>query len=163
VAGRTVNPRKETRAMTVNAPIEEILHHKGCAVWSIRPDATVFEAIQLMADKNIGAVLVMAGERLVGVMTERDYTRKVALRGRSSRETPVREIITTPAITVTREQTVEDCMRLMTANRVRHLPVLEGNRVVGIISIGDVVNWTISAQTVAIHQLESYISGQYPG
>jgi CBS domain-containing protein len=143
--------------------IDEILHQKRGDLYTISPDATVFDAIELMAEKNIGALLVMAGDRLVGVVSERDYTRKVALNGKSSRETRVREIVTTPVIAVSPSHTVEQCMRLMTENRVRHLPVLEHDEVVGIVSIGDLVNWTISAQSVTITQLESYISGQYPG
>ena len=142
--------------------INEILAHKSAQIWSVSPDATVFEAIEIMADKNIGALPVMAGEKLVGVLSERDYTRKVALKGKSSRETKVREIITAP-ITATPSHTVEECMKLMTTHRVRHLPVLDGERVVGLISIGDLVNWIISAQSVTIHQLESYITGHYPG
>ena len=143
--------------------IDEILHQKRGDLYTISPDATVFDAIALMAEKNIGALLVMAGNRLVGVVSERDYTRKVALNGKSSRDTRVREIVTTPVIAVSPSHTVEQCMRLMTENRVRHLPVLENDEVVGIVSIGDLVNWTISAQSVTITQLESYISGQYPG
>lgn len=143
--------------------IDEILHQKRGDLYTISPDATVFDAIELMAEKNIGALLVMAGNRLVGVVSERDYTRKVALNGKSSRDTRVREIVTTPVIAVSPSHTVEQCMRLMTENRVRHLPVLERDEVVGIVSIGDLVNWTISAQSVTITQLESYISGQYPG
>jgi CBS domain-containing protein len=117
----------------------------------------------MMADKNIGAILVMTGEKPVGVLSERDYTRKVVLQGRASRTTQVWEIVSSPVLTVTPSHTVEDCMRIMTEQRVRHLPVMEGERVVGVVSIGDLVNWTISAQNVAIDQLESYISGQYPG
>jgi len=143
--------------------INEVLKNKKTDLWSISPEATVFEAIQFMADKNIGALLVMAGDKLAGVMSERDYTRKVAIKGKSSRETKVREIISTPVITATPAHTIEDCMRLMTTQRVRHLPVLEGEKVVGIVSIGDLVNWIISAQSVTIHQLETYIGGQYPG
>jgi CBS domain-containing protein len=142
--------------------INEILAGKPAQLWSISPDATVFEAIEIMAEKNIGALPVMAGEKLVGVLSERDYTRKVALKGKSSKETRVREIIATP-VTATPSHTVEECMKLMTTHRVRHLPVLEGERVVGLISIGDLVNWIISAQSVTIHQLESYITGHYPG
>jgi CBS domain-containing protein len=143
--------------------IDEILHQKRGDLYTISPDATVFDAIERMADKNIGALLVMTGTRLIGVVSERDYTRKVALNGKSSRDTRVREIVTTPVIAVSPSHTVEQCMRLMTENRVRHLPVLENDEVVGIVSIGDLVNWTISAQSVTITQLESYISGQYPG
>ena len=149
--------------MTVSCTISSILQDKGAQVWAISPDATVFEAIQLMAEKNVGALLVMAGDRLLGVMTERDYTRKVALHGKNSKETRVREIIATSYISASPFHTVEDCMRLMTHHRVRHLPVLEGERVTGIVSIGDLVNWTISAQNEAINQLENYIAGQYPG
>ncbi len=146
-----------------DAAVSEILKHKGATVWSIPPEATVFEAIQFMADKNIGALLVMKEERLVGVVSERDYTRKVVLKGKSSKDTHVLEIISSPVITASPNHTVEECMRLMTGNRVRHLPVVEGEKVIGVVSIGDLVNWIISAQSVAINQLENYISGQYPG
>lgn len=149
--------------MTGIGTISEILSRKGSTVWSIDPDDTVFEAIQMMADKNVGALLVMRAGKLLGLVSERDYTRKVALKGKSSRETPVRDIISAPVITATPEDTVEECMRLMTHHRVRHLPVVDGEAVVGIVSIGDLVNWTISVQTVAINQLEGYISGNYPG
>jgi CBS domain-containing protein len=116
-----------------------------------------------MADKNIGAVLVMDGERLVGLVTERDYTRKVALKGKASRETKVREIVSEPTLSVAPTRTVEECMRLMTTYRVRHLPVLVETKVIGIVSIGDLVNWIISAQSETICQLENYIAGSYPG
>ena len=148
--------------MNPNGTISEILTHKGTQVWSISPDATVFDAIQLMADKNIGALLVIEGGKLVGIMTERDYTRKVALKGKSSKQTPVREIVSGQIIHATPEHTVEECMRLMTEHRVRHLPVIEGENILGIVSIGDLVNWIISAQTTTIQQLQAYISG-YPG
>jgi CBS domain-containing protein len=149
--------------MTVNATIQEILDQKGSAVASIGPDATVFEAITLMAEKNIGAVLVMENDKLVGVISERDYARKVHLMGRSSRETKVREITSTPVISVTPNHSVEDCMRLMTDRRVRHLPVLAGDKVVGVVSIGDLVNWIITAQSAAIQQLQTYIQGIQTG
>lgn len=147
----------------ITGTISEILKNKPAAVWSISPDATVFEAIQMMADKNVGALLAMTEGKLLGVITERDYTRKVAIKGKSSRETSVGEIVSTPLISATPAHTVEESMRLMTTHRVRHLPVLERDVVVGIVSIGDLVNWIISAQSMTITQLESYISGQYPG
>lgn len=149
--------------MTVNATISEILQNKPPAVWSIGPDATVFEAIQLMADKNIGALPVMEDGKLVGLVSERDYTRKVAIKGKQSRETKVREIVSSPVISVTPDHSVEDCMRLMTDQRVRHLPVLDGEKMLGIVSIGDLVNWIITAQSAAIQQLQTYISGGHPG
>jgi CBS domain-containing protein len=148
--------------MNANGTISEILNHKGTQVWSISPEATVFDAIQLMADKNIGALLVTEGEKLVGILTERDYTRKVALKGKVSKQTAVKEILSGQVVHVTPDHTVEECMRLMTDHRVRHLPVLEGARILGIVSIGDLVNWIISAQTTTIEQLQTYISG-YPG
>jgi CBS domain-containing protein len=145
--------------MKSSVPISALLHHKGTELWSIAPEATVFEAIKLMADKNIGSLLVMSGDRLVGVFTERDYTRKIALQGKTSKATQVREILSGKIVSVTPHQTVEECMRLMTENRVRHLPVLESGKIVGVVSIGDLVNWTISAQDAAIAQMEQYISG----
>lgn len=147
--------------MNANGTIGEILSHKGSQVWSIGPNATVFDAIQMMSDKNIGALLVIEGDQLVGIITERDYTRKVALKGKVSKQTAVKEILTGQVVKVHPDTTVEECMRLMTDHRARHLPVLEGSNIVGIISIGDLVNWIISAQTSTIHQLQTYISG-YP-
>src|SRR5690349_10762615 len=127
--------------------ISPILKSKGPNVWGISPESTVFEAIKEMAEHNIGALAVMEEDKILGVITERDYTRKVALKGKSSRQTLVREIISSDFFSVTPEYTVEECMRLMTDHRVRHLPVLDGDAVVGIVSIGDLVNWTISAQS----------------
>jgi CBS domain-containing protein len=147
--------------MIQNAAIREILSYKGNAVWSISPEATVFEAIQLMSDKNVGALLVIEKEKLVGIISERDYTRNIVLKGKSSKQTPVKEIISRNIIHVTPSHTVEDCLRLMTDNRVRHLPVLDGESIIGVVSIGDLVNWIISAQTSTIHQLQTYIAG-YP-
>lgn len=146
----------------IHGIINEILAHKTGELWSIGPDATVFEAIQTMAERNIGALPVIERGRLLGVVSERDYTRKVALKGKSSKETKVREILA-PAVIASPSDTIEECMKLMTNNRVRHLPVLQGNEILGLVSIGDLVNWIISAQTSTIHQLESYISGHYPG
>ena len=142
--------------------INEILAHKNSELWSISPDATVFEAIQMMADRNIGALPVIANNKLLGVVSERDYTRKVALKGKSSKETTVREILAAPII-ASPSDTVEECMKLMTTHRVRHLPILQGDQVIGLVSIGDLVNWIITAQSVTINQLESYITGHYPG
>ena len=152
-----LNP--EACVMNPYGTIGEILNHKGSQVWSISPNETVFDAIELMAEKNIGALLVIESNRLVGILTERDYTRKVALKGRSSKETAVREILTGNPVHVTPDHTIEDCMRLMTEHRVRHLPVLEANRILGVVSIGDLVNWIITAQSSTIHQLQTYISG----
>jgi CBS domain-containing protein len=148
--------------MNANASVSEILNHKGTNVWSIAPEATVFEALQLMADKNVGSLLVTEQSRLVGIITERDYSRKVVLKGRSSKETAVKEILSGQVVHVGPTQSVEECMRLMTGHRVRHLPVLDGSRILGVISIGDLVNWIISAQTATIEQLQTYIAG-YPG
>lgn len=147
----------------ITGTINEILSHKGSQpLWTISPDATVFDAIQMMAEKNIGALPVMNGSRLLGTISERDYTRKVAIKGRSSRDTVVRDILTSP-VTATPTHTIEECMRLMTEHRVRHLPIVDGDRLVGLVSIGDLVNWIISAQNSALHQMESYITGHYPG
>ena len=145
--------------MNPNASISEILNHKGSNAWSISPDATVFEAIQMMADKNVGALLVTQNDRLVGIISERDYTRKVVLKGKSSKTTAVKEILSSDVTHVSPSHTVEDCMRLMTDHHFRHLPVLDGDRIAGIISIGDLVNWIISAQTSTINQLQTYITG----
>ncbi len=147
--------------MNPSGSISEILDQKGRQAWCISPDATVFDAIQMMADKNVGALLVTENGKLVGIISERDYTRKVALKGKSSKETAVREILSGQVIHVGPENTVEECMRLMTDHRIRHLPVLEGDRIAGVVSIGDLVNWIISAQSSTIHQLQTYISG-YP-
>jgi CBS domain-containing protein len=145
--------------MIPTGTIGEILNQKGGQAWSIGPEATVFEAIGLMAEKNIGALLVVRQDRLVGILSERDYTRKIALHGKSSKQTKVKEIISGRVITATPAHTVEDCMRLMTEHRIRHLPVLEREQILGVISIGDLVNWIISAQTTTIQQLQTYIAG----
>lgn len=145
--------------MTHSIPISDILANKGGQVWSVPPESTVLDAIKMMADKNVGALLVTKEGRLAGVISERDYTRNVVLKGRSSKDTTVREIISGKIISVSPDHTVEECMRLMTENRIRHLPVLENNRILGVISIGDLVNSIISSQTAAIQQLETYITG----
>jgi CBS domain-containing protein len=149
--------------MEVSGRISAILAQKKVStVWSIGPKAMVIDAIQLMDDKNVGALPVVENGTLVGIVSERDYTRKVILKGRSSKETPVSDIMTKQLLTVNPSDSVTECMRIMTEKRVRHLPVLEGNNLVGILSIGDVVNWFISAQTATIDNLERYVTGDYP-
>ena len=148
--------------MNITGTVDSVLNQKTPQIWSIPPQTTVFDAIQLMADKNIGALLVMENNQLVGMFSERDYTRKIALKGRSSKQTPVGEVVSS-AISVSPATSVEECMRMMTEHRVRHLPVLEGAELIGLVSIGDLVNWTISAQHVALTQMADYISGKYPG
>ena len=142
--------------------IATILAAKGRQIWAISPDSCVFDAIALMAEKRIGAVLVMSGQALVGIVSERDYARKVILQGRSSKETKVRQIMTSSVITVEPVDSVEDCMRIMTQRRIRHLPVLESGGLVGLVSIGDLVKALISHQAFTIQELESFIAGRYP-
>ena len=142
--------------------VRQILEAKGYDVWSVNPDTTIYEALQLLAAKGIGAVLVLEDDTLVGIFSERDYARKVVLQGKSSRATPVREAMTDRVIYVRPDQSVEACMALMTEHHIRHLPVLEGNRVVGVISIGDVVKSVISQQANTIYHLETYITEGYP-
>ena len=143
--------------------IGEILHNKGTGVWSIVPDATVYEAIKMMADKNVGALLVTEKGRLIGIISERDYTRKVFLRGKRSRETTVAEIMSTDVFTTRPQEGVEECLRLMTEKHIRHLPVVDGEKVIGVISIGDLVKHVISCQSATIAHLENYIAGGYSG
>jgi CBS domain-containing protein len=149
--------------MTPAESIRCILQFKGRDVWSLHPDASVYEAIEMMSRKQVGALLVIKDNQTVGFVSERDYARKVILKGKSSRETKVSEIMSSPVITVDPEQTIDECMRIMTASRIRHLPVVERGQVVGIVSIGDLVRWIISSQEETIHQLHSYIAGAYPG
>ena len=143
--------------------IESVLKLKGRQVLFVAPTATVYEAIEKMSEKSVGSLLVMSEGQLAGIISERDYARKVILKDRSSKLTQVREIMTTPVITVTPQDSVEECMRTMTENRIRHLPVVDRDRVVGVISIGDMVNWIITAHEETIGHLQSYIAGQYPG
>ncbi|MGA9475425.1 MAG: CBS domain-containing protein [Terriglobales bacterium] len=150
--------------MKITDTIEALLRTKGHGrIFSVRPEQSVYEAIEKMALEGIGAVLVISENKLVGIMSERDYARKVILKGHSSKDTPVSAIMTTPVVFVTPKNTVDECMSIMTHRRFRHLPVVENDVPVGIVSIGDLVRWTISGQAQAIQELEGYISGRYPG
>ena len=139
--------------------LNQILQVKGQSVWSVSPNDTVYDTIKLMADKNVGALVVLEGEKLTGIISERDYARKVILKGKSSRETAVKEIMSSDVVTIRPNQSIEECMALMTHKRVRHLPVLEGDKLLGMISIGDIVKAIISEQEYTIKQLENYITG----
>ena len=151
------------QAMALVVTVRGILESKSSAVWSVAPETTVYDGIALMAEKGVGALLVMAEGRLAGIVSERDYARKVILQGKHSKETQVREIMTSPVLTVTLEHTVEQCMEIVTDRRIRHLPVLVGNSVVGVISIGDLIKSIVTAQAHTIDQLSNYIAGDYPG
>ena len=139
--------------------IKTLLRNKGDEVWSVLPEDSVYDAIHLMAEKEIGALLVIENQRLVGVISERDYARSVILKGRSSEKTHVKEIMSSNVITATRQNSIEDCMGLMTKNRIRHLPIMEGDDVVGVVSVGDLVKAIMSDQQETIHELERYIHG----
>ncbi len=149
--------------MAIRATIQEILDAKGTQVYSLPPEALVFEAIQMMADRGVGALLVMQDEELVGIVSERDYARKVILKGKSSKETMAKEIMSSPVHFITADCSVDEAMSVMTRKRVRHLPVMSGDQVVGVISIGDLVRSIINAQAATIEHLHAYITGQYPG
>ena len=138
-------------------PVKNVLQEKGQDLWSIEPDAMVYDAIELMARKGVGALLVLEGEKLAGIISERDYTRKVILQGKSSRETMIRSIMTSPVICTDADQDIKKCMALMTSKDIRHLPVLENNRLVGVVSLGDLVRTIIAEQESEIRGLESYI------
>jgi CBS domain-containing protein len=140
--------------------VGSILRHKGQEVWSVGPDDSVFQAISLMADKGVGALLVIADEALIGIISERDYARKVVLKGKSSKATRVRDIMTSPVFSVGVDHTVDDCMRIVTTKRIRHLPVMQGDTVLGVVSIGDLVQRIISTQGETIQYLQEYIVGR---
>ncbi len=142
----------------VDGPVRGLLGTKPRQIWSLAPEASVYDAIKLMADKSIGLVLVMEGPRLVGVVSERDYARKVVLQSRHARLTQISEIMSAPVITIPPETSVAECMRLMTDHRVRHIPVLEQDRVAGVISIGDVIKYILTAQTETLQVLSAYVA-----
>lgn len=139
--------------------VRQLLKEKGGQVWTIAPDASVYDALLLMADKGIGALVVLEGEQIVGLLSERDYARKLILQGRSSRDTPVGDVMTARVLVVRPDQTVEDCMALATDKRIRHFPVMDGDQLVGMVSIGDLVKSVIADQEFMIKQLEHYITG----
>ncbi len=141
--------------------IAQLLNAKGDQIWSVEPKATIFEALEIMSEKEIGALLVMEDGKLTGIFSERDYARKVILKDKSSKETPVGELMTKKVFYIDSQKTINDCMAMMTAKRIRHVPVIDDNQVMGIVTIGDVVKQIISEQEVKIHHLENYITGSH--
>jgi len=150
------------RAVDLYEPVKHVLRQKSNVLWYTSPDSTVYDAIDEMSKRHIGSLVVLSGGRLAGIVTERDYARKVILQGRHSKETLVREIMSSPVLFVTPETSAGECMHLMTERRIRHLPVMEGDRVAAMISIGDLVNWLVTSQQRTIHHLTGYITGKYP-
>lgn len=149
--------------MSLVDTVRHILNTKGRDVWWVPLEASVYDAVALMAEKGIGALPVMSEGTLAGIVSERDYARKVILQGRSSKDTLIRDIMSSPVITIGLDHTVDECMRIVTERHIRHLPVVDGQRVVGIVSIGDLVRSIISTQAATIDQLHGYIAGKYPG
>lgn len=141
--------------------VRNILHNKGNAVFSVDPDMMVYRAIELMCEKNIGGLLIVENGKLVGIFTERDYARKLILKGKSSKDTPIKDLMTSNLVTVSPDTSIDDCMRVMTGRKIRHLPVLDKGDLVGIISIGDVVHYVIEEQKSIIEHLEHYITGHH--
>jgi CBS domain-containing protein len=148
--------------MHLTDTVVDVLSRKGGEVWTIEPDASVYDALEIMAQKEIGALLVISDSVLIGLLSERDYARKVILKGKSSKETPVREIMTSPPVTIPGTTHVSECLSIMTERRIRHLPVVENGYFLGVVSIGDMVNWIISRQEQEIEHLHHYIAGGYP-
>jgi CBS domain-containing protein len=157
VSGKTYN-RTKSQGENVMSYVKTLLQTKAPGVLSVSPQAKVIDALKLMAEKNVGALVVLEGECLAGIFSERDYARKVALLGKTSLDTPVSDIMTTPVLTITLNQTHEDCMALMSAKRVRHLPVMEGQKVIGLLSIGDIVKDALHEQENTIRHLEDYVN-----
>lgn len=149
--------------MEIQGAVRDILQSKGGEVWTTSPQSTVYEAICLMGEKNIGALVVVEAGAVIGVFSERDYSRKVALQGRTSRDTLVGDILGQPVITIRRKDSIEKCMQAMTEHRVRHLPVVDDSSLIGLISMGDLVRWVMESQNHTILQLQGYIAGDYPG
>ena len=149
--------------MEIHGTVYDILHNKKGIIWTTTLQDTVYEAIRLMGEKNIGALVAVEDGKVIGVLSERDYSRKVVLQGRTSRDTLVGDILSRPAITAESKDSIEKCMQIMTANRIRHLPIVDGSELIGLISIGDLVSWVMQSQRHTIQQLQGYISGEYPG
>lgn len=162
-SAQIVGQSKHGKSMEIQGTVRDILQSKGAQVWSTNPESTVYEAIGLMGEKNIGALVVIEGNEVIGVLSERDYSRKVVLQGRTSRDTVVGDILSRPVVTIRSKDTIERCMQLMTDHRIRHLPVLDEDRLSGLISMGDLVRWAMESQKHTILQLQGYISGDYPG
>jgi CBS domain-containing protein len=149
--------------MELHGTVYDILHNKSGEISITHPGESVYDAIRQMGEKNIGALVAMDGDEVIGILSERDYSRKVVLQGRTSRDTRVGEIISRPAIVVQSKDGIEKCMQLMIGNRIRHLPVVDDGRLVGVVSMGDFVSWVMNSQRHTIEQLQGYISGDYPG